>query len=121
MSDRLLTTVDISGRTEDGEVVYFDYQDSFGRPQKGLAVYWKGRWHAFRNRCPHWDTPLDTDGDDVFDSASGALICTTHGAQFEPESGRCVLGPCFGQSLRRLDTRRLDDGRLAIDRPGLSL
>ena len=119
MSDRFLTTIDISGPTDHGDVVHFDFQDGFGRPPKGLAVHWHGAWHAYRNLCPHWSTPLNTDGAEIVDAASGALICTTHGAQFDPETGRCVLGPCLGDSLRRLRTRRLDDDRLAIERRGL--
>ncbi|MDP2242325.1 MAG: hypothetical protein Q8K18_19475 [Burkholderiales bacterium] len=30
------------------------------------------------------------------------LICATHGATCEPDSGCCVLGPCRGKSLLAL-------------------
>ena len=28
------------------------------------------------------------------------IVCATHGAQFEIHTGRCVSGPCLGQSLQ---------------------
>jgi nitrite reductase/ring-hydroxylating ferredoxin subunit len=48
----------------------------------------------------HVGTPL-TFGDDRYLTRDGAhLLCVTHGALFDPDTGLCVAGPCVGQSLR---------------------
>ncbi len=36
---------------------------------------------------------------EFFDHSKLYLICATHGATYEPDSGYCVLGPCRGKSL----------------------
>jgi len=41
------------------------------------------------------------------------LVCSTHGALFEPGTGYCVAGPCRGASLERLDVRERD-GRVVL-------
>ena len=51
------------------------------------------------NRCPHLGTPLEWEEDRFLD-ADGALIqCSTHGALFRIEDGRCLAGPCKGKYL----------------------
>lgn len=58
--------------------------------------------HAYLNRCPHALRQLNF-RPDGFLSADGTLIqCSSHGAQFEKDTGLCVAGPCVGESLRRL-------------------
>ncbi len=37
------------------------------------------------------------------------IICATHGAVFDPPTGRCTAGPCVGDALRRLPLRREGD------------
>ena len=52
------------------------------------------------NRCPHLGTPLEWEEDRFLD-ADGALIqCSTHGALFRIEDGRCLAGPCKGKYLQ---------------------
>jgi nitrite reductase/ring-hydroxylating ferredoxin subunit len=51
------------------------------------------------NRCPHVGTPLDWAPDEFMDRAGRHLMCSTHGALFEVEDGRCVAGPCQGDRL----------------------
>ncbi len=100
--NRLLTTVDASSLRRDGDVVTFDYTDGLGQEHRGFILRWNDGFHAYRNRCPHWSTPLDEDGPQIFDHGSRALVCQTHGALFEPETGSCISGPCMGQSLKKL-------------------
>jgi nitrite reductase/ring-hydroxylating ferredoxin subunit len=57
---------------------------------------------AFDNVCPHRSTELDWNPGDVFDESGLYLICATHGALFEPESGLCVMGPCIKQRLKKI-------------------
>ncbi len=68
----------------------------------GFAIKYQGQIHAFENRCPHLGTQLDWLPGMFMDEHQKHIICSTHGALFEPESGRCVMGPCQGQGLTKL-------------------
>ena len=45
---------------------------------------------------------------EFFDLSGLYLICSTHGATYLPESGRCVAGPCSGRGLVRLRVEETD-------------
>lgn len=66
-------------------------------------------WRAYQNLCPHQQKPLTrslTTGDDnVFLDQHRLLVCHHHHALFDPSNGKCVGGPCVGQSLRELALR----------------
>jgi nitrite reductase/ring-hydroxylating ferredoxin subunit len=68
----------------------------------GFAVRYCGTVRAFVNRCPHANTELDWNPGEFFDESGLYLICSTHGALFEPGNGKCVAGPCRGASLEPL-------------------
>jgi nitrite reductase/ring-hydroxylating ferredoxin subunit len=53
----------------------------------------------YLNACPHLGVALDwLPG--KFMSADGQLIvCAMHGAEFRPEDGVCLRGPCRGERL----------------------
>ncbi|WP_332309279.1 Rieske (2Fe-2S) protein [Pseudomarimonas arenosa] len=53
---------------------------------------------CFHNVCPHAGRSLNW-APGKFLIESGLLICAAHGASFSIPEGRCVLGPCRGQSL----------------------
>jgi nitrite reductase/ring-hydroxylating ferredoxin subunit len=59
-----------------------------------------GAIHAFVNRCPHAGHPLDLIPDRFMSADGSALICSSHGALFRPDTGVCTAGPCVGQELR---------------------
>lgn len=73
-----------------------------GRHLDAFAIAYKGEVHAYVNSCPHRGTTLDWEPGQVFDHSGIYLVCATHGALFDPESGRCVGGPCQGASLTRI-------------------
>ena len=39
---------------------------------------------------------LDFQPNRVFDNSGRWLLCATHGAEYHPETGDCVGGPCRG-------------------------
>ena len=78
------------------------------RPKHGLLVVDDSGIHAYENRCPHWNIPLDNGGGRLL-SSSGALVCDAHGAEFRPDNGLCVAGPCEGQRLVALDVEVGED------------
>lgn len=79
----------------------------------GFAVRFAGVVHAYVNRCPHMGTELDWQPGELFDESGAYLVCSTHGALFEPQTGRCVAGPCRGQSLQRIAVIERD-GKVAV-------
>ena len=73
--------------------------------EKGFAIRSCGAVRAYVNRCPHLGTELDWQPGEFFDVAGLYLVCSTHGAIFEPSTGFCVAGPCRGASLEPLQVR----------------
>ena len=82
-----------------------------GFPAIGIFILRRqGRLHAYRDACPHYgDTPLAWRRDAYLNADGSRIVCAAHGAQFEPDTGLCVLGPCLGQSLAPVKVA-LDDG-----------
>ena len=78
-------------------------------PFRGIVVRWQGKVHAYANVCAHQGHPLNLDTDRFFTPEQTLLICASHGAVFEPDTGRCIGGPCAGASLRVLKCRVEDD------------
>ena len=76
--------------------------------ENAFVVRQFGRASGYVNRCPHAGTQLDWEPGQFFDVAGLYLVCSTHGALFEPSTGYCVAGPCRGASLERLAIR--EDG-----------
>jgi len=79
-------------------------------PFRGFVVRWQGGVYAYANVCAHQGHALNLEADKFFDSTKSLLICASHGALFEPETGLCVGGPCPGHSLLRLECRVADEG-----------
>ena len=66
----------------------------------GLFAVRRGeRVMVYVNSCPHIGTPLDWAPDRFLSRDGTRIVCSTHGAEFEPMTGECVRGPCFGDRL----------------------
>lgn len=90
-----------------------------GGEGKGFAIRFDGEVRAYVNRCPHLGVELDWQPGEFFDEAKLYLVCSTHGAVFEPDSGRCVGGPCRGASLESIPITEGPDG-VRVAEPGSS-
>jgi len=55
--------------------------------------------YAYRDRCPHEGARLPWRRDAYLNHDGTRIVCYAHGAEFDIASGRCLLGPCLGQSL----------------------
>ncbi len=73
-----------------------------GARQPAFVVRFDGRVQAFLNRCGHVPVELDWQEGAFFDTGRLYLICSTHGALYDPASGRCVSGRCAGRGLTPL-------------------
>ena len=74
----------------------------FGAPAPAFAIRYRGRVHAYLNRCAHVAMELDWQEGVFFDLDGRDLLCSTHGATYEASSGRCIGGPCNGTPLVKL-------------------
>lgn len=82
----------------------------------GFLINHGGAFHAYVNRCRHMSTPLDFVRYQFFTEDGRHLICLTHGALYDPDSGLCVDGPCRGLSLYRLPVT-VDGGEVLVQCP----
>ena len=79
----------------------------------GFVIHFDGGIYAWVNRCPHVGTPLDLWPNEFLSEDGSVFVCSTHGAIFEPSTGRCVGGPCVGDGLTVLAVRR-DGDRIVV-------
>ena len=79
-------------------------------PFRGVIVRWQSEVYAYANSCAHLGHPLNLAPDRFFNTDQTLLICASHGALFEPDTGLCVGGPCPGASLRELPCRLEGEG-----------
>ena len=91
----------------DGTAKGFEITDENARfsifiARNGSSVF------AYENSCPHTGSPLDWVPDQFFCKNGKNLMCATHGAIFEVDTGLCIDGPCIGDSLRSLEANILE-------------
>jgi nitrite reductase/ring-hydroxylating ferredoxin subunit len=84
-----------------GMAARFQYEFD-GQSVAAIAIAFDNEVHGYVNSCPHRATELDWQPGQVFDESGLYLVCATHGALFEADTGRCVGGPCQGASLLRV-------------------
>jgi nitrite reductase/ring-hydroxylating ferredoxin subunit len=89
-------------------------------PLQGFLVRRGSVVRAYINRCPHAGHPLNLLPHRFLTPDRSLIVCSSHGALFEFDTGYCVDGPCPGQSLSALAIE-IKDGYvlLAADAPKL--
>jgi nitrite reductase/ring-hydroxylating ferredoxin subunit len=75
----------------------------------GFVVRFNGKPYAYLNQCAHVSVELDWQLGEFFNITKDYLICATHGAQYTPESGHCVLGPCKGKRLQTIEVNEANN------------
>jgi nitrite reductase/ring-hydroxylating ferredoxin subunit len=90
-----------------GEGVRFEVVQG-GARHPAFAIRFDGRVHAYRNRCAHVAVELDWQPGRFFDADGIVLICSTHGALYDPATGACRGGPCRGAGLEPVPVEELD-------------
>lgn len=78
--------------------------------RKGDAVY------AYQNFCMHVGHPLNYKPDSFLTRNNELIICASHGALYEIDTGLCVAGPCPGKKLRAVHAE-LVDGVVVVEGP----
>ncbi len=80
----------------------------FREPARAFAMRFDGRVVAYLNRCVHVPTELDWQPGEFLDASRSFIICSIHGATYEPRDGRCSGGPCGQGRLKALDAFEAD-------------
>jgi nitrite reductase/ring-hydroxylating ferredoxin subunit len=89
-----------------------------GRAVEAFAIRHRGAVRAYLNACAHQAVELDWMPGAFFTADGAHLVCSLHGALYEPDSGRCVAGPCRGAALVRIAVaERAGDGAIVIAGP----
>jgi len=72
-------------------------------PFRGFVVRKGNDVYAYQNFCAHVGHPLNWSPNKFLTKDKAAIICASHGASYEIESGLCFAGPGSGGSLRKVD------------------
>lgn len=85
----------------------FRFETSQGE-QEGFVIRLAGEVRAYINSCPHTGVTLNWSDEQFFDIDHKFIHCSLHGALFEPLNGRCIRGPCAGDSLQAIPLKLVD-------------
>ena len=90
-----------------GEGIEFDVvKDDEVLP--AFAVRYQQMVYAYVNRCSHMELKLNFLHRNFFDLSKSSLICSTHGALYDPVTGDCRDGPCHSVGLQPLPIEEIE-------------
>lgn len=92
---------------ERGDAYVFDVLH-FNGLARAFVLRFDGRVHGYLNRCVHVAAEMDWQPGKFLDADARYILCSIHGAAYEPTTGRCVGGPCGRASLTALDVEERD-------------
>jgi nitrite reductase/ring-hydroxylating ferredoxin subunit len=70
-----------------------------GREEECFAVNHGGALYAYVNRCLHVAMTMDWIDNQFMTEDKRYILCATHGACYEPDTGECIVGPPLGNFL----------------------
>ena len=86
----------------------FAYREE-GISREGFIAWFEGRVVAYENVCRHIPITLDYGDARFFNPERSHFVCQTHGATYEPLTGKCIAGPCVGAALKPLKVAVVGD------------
>lgn len=87
-----------------------------GREVECFLVNYENKLFAYVNRCRHVPMTMDWVENQFLTEDGRYILCATHGAAFEPDSGECVFGPPCGKFLDRVPLT-IEEDRVVAQRP----
>lgn len=88
---------------EGGKGLRFDVVNKEGETIPAFVVHFDYQYFAYLNRCGHIAVQLDYMPGEFFSDDGQTLVCATHGAEYAPDTGACLGGPCYGVGLEPLE------------------
>ena len=79
----------------------FTYKEE-GISREAFLAWFDNQVVCYQNVCRHIPITLDYGDGRFFNSEGTHFVCQTHGATYEPLTGKCIAGPCVGASLKPL-------------------
>ena len=92
---------------ERGSAVVFDVV-LWRQPARAFALRFDGRVVAYLNRCANVPTEMDWQPGQFLDADKRYIVCSIHGATYEPANGLCVGGPCQRGRLMPVEVSEQD-------------
>ncbi|MDC8784063.1 Rieske (2Fe-2S) protein [Roseateles koreensis] len=89
---------------ERGRAVAFDVLQ-YREPARAFALRFDGQVVAYLNRCAHVPTEMDWQEGEFLDRDKRYIMCSIHGAVYDPLTGRCVTGMCGRMGLTKLEVQ----------------
>jgi len=89
---------------ERGDATLIEVRNA-GEVVTAFALRFDGRVVAYLNRCAHMPAEMDWQPGKFLDAEREHIICSMHGATYEPRHGHCVAGPCRGARLVPVEVR----------------
>lgn len=74
----------------------------YRQPARAFVLRFDGQVHAYLNRCAHVPTEMDWQEGEFLDRDKRYIMCSIHGAVYEPTTGRCVTGMCGRMGLTKI-------------------
>ena len=102
-----------AGLEEGGKGFRFDLKDSAGDIIPAFVIRFDYQFFAYKNKCGHIAIQLDYMPGEFFSEDGQNLVCATHGAEYAPNTGKCMGGPCYGVGLEPLSIVE-QDGQLFL-------
>jgi nitrite reductase/ring-hydroxylating ferredoxin subunit len=90
-----------------GKAFVFDVLH-FHEPARAFVLRFDGQIVGYLNRCLHVPTEMDWQEGEFLDAGRDFIMCSIHGAVYEPLSGRCAGGPCGRGKLTAIDVVERD-------------
>ena len=85
-------------------------------PFRGFVVRQGDDVFAYQNFCVHVGHPLNWSPNRFLTKDKTAIICASHGATYQIETGDCFAGPGSGKTLRKVDLS-VRDGVIYVTGP----
>ena len=89
---------------ERGRAFVFDVMH-FHQPTRAFVLRFDGEVVGYINRCAHVPTEMDWQPGEFLDGDKAWILCSIHGAAYDPRNGRCIAGPCGRGRLTQLQVR----------------
>ncbi len=82
-------------------------------PFRGFVVRQGDDIYAYQNVCAHVGHPLNWSPNRFLTKDNSAIICASHGAIYDIQTGQCVAGPAGGRALRAVQVA-VRDGMIYV-------